>query len=77
MDSTELRIEPPSTPIANEYRLNQGTLEVRIRDREGRFYPSQGTPWRALTEDELNSHIALNTVVAQWMSSKIWQAAHN
>jgi hypothetical protein len=77
MESTELRIEPRNTNIVNEYRLNEGRLEMRVRDRSGDFYPAHGTAWRLLTQDELNSHIALNTVVAQWMSSKIWRAAQN
>jgi hypothetical protein len=77
MDTTELRIEPRDTTIVNEYRLNEGKLEMRVRDRTGDLYPSHGTAWRILNQDELNSHIALNTIVAQWMSSKIWRAAHN
>jgi hypothetical protein len=77
MDTTELRIEPRDTTIVNEYRLNEGQLEMRVRDRTGDLYPSHGTAWRILNQDELNSHIALNTIVAQWMSSKIWNAAHN
>jgi hypothetical protein len=72
MRSTQLRIEPPGARITNEYRLKGETLELRVRDRSSCFYPSQGTTWRPLTEDELNTHVALNTVVAQWMSSKIW-----
>ncbi len=75
MESTELRIEPPNTPIVNEYRLSHGSLEFRIRDREGRYYPTRGTQWRRLTDDELDAHIALNTVVAQWMAAKIWRAS--
>ena len=77
MKSTELRIEPPDTKITNEYRIRGETLEFRVRDRSAHFYPPQGTLWRPLTEDELNTHIALNTVVAQWMSSKVWQSTHN
>ncbi len=74
MESTELRIEPPNTEIVNEYRLSGGSLEVRIRDRQGRYYPARGTEWRRLTDGELDAHIALNTVVAQWMAAKIWRA---
>ncbi|HZU44377.1 MAG TPA: hypothetical protein VE994_17010 [Terriglobales bacterium] len=77
MESSELRIEPRSTSIVNEYRLKDGRLEMRVRDRRGDYYPAHGTAWRVLNQDELNSHVALNTVVAQWMSSKIWRAAHN
>ncbi len=73
MESTELRIEPPNTPIVNEYRLNDGRLEFRIRDREGRYYPPRGTAWRKLSDDELEAHVALNTLVAQWMAAKIWR----
>lgn len=74
MESTELRIEPLNTPIVNEYRLKDGLLELRVRDRQGRYYPSRGTAWRRVTDDELDTHIALNTVVAQWMAAKIWRA---
>lgn len=77
MKSRELRIEPPDTKVTNEYRINGDTLEFRVRDSSARYYPSQGTLWRPLSEDELNTHIALNTVVAQWMSSKIWQSTQN
>ena len=77
MHSTELRIEPPHAKVTNEYRMNGEALELRVRDRTARYYPSQGTAWRALTEDELNAHIALNTIVARWMSSKLWQSTHN
>ena len=77
MKSRELRIEPPGTKITNEYRINGDSLEFRVRDSSARYYPPQGTLWRALSEDELNTHIALNTVVAQWMSSRIWQSTQN
>ena len=73
-ESTRLRIEPPDTTIFNEYRLHQGRLEVRTCDRASSDYPHDEPPWRPLTDDELNSHIALNTVVAQWMSSKLWRS---
>jgi hypothetical protein len=74
LESRELRIEPPNTTIVNEYRLNGSNLEIRIRDRANRYYPAAGTIWRSLTTDELNNHVALNTVVAQWMSSKLWRS---
>ena len=77
MHSTELRIEPPDANVTNEYRINRGILELRVRDRTACYYPPQGTDWRALTEGEVNAHIALNTVVSQWMSSKRWQPARN
>ncbi len=77
IESDRLRIEPPDTTIFNEYRLHEGRLEVRTRDRAGREYPDDETPWRAVSEEELNSHIALNTVVAQWMSSKLWRSEGN
>jgi len=77
METTELRIEPRNSSIVNEYRLNEGRLEMRVRDRSGDLYPAHGTSWRTLTEEELGHHIALNTVVAQWMSSKVWRAASN
>ncbi len=73
IESNQLRIEPPDTTIFNEYRLHQGRLEVRTRDKASRDYPHDDSPWRPLTEDELNSHVALNTLVAQWMSSKLWR----
>lgn len=73
MESSQLRIEPPDTTVFNEYRLHDGRLEIRTRDRASRYYPATGTPWRPLNDDELNSHVALNTLVAQWMSSKLWR----
>lgn len=77
MESDRLRIEPPDTTIFNEYRLRQGRLEMRTRDRSNRNYPSGWSPWRPLTDGELNSHIALNTLVAQWMSSKLWRSKND
>ncbi len=74
IESSRLRIEPPDTTVFNEYRLNHWQLEVRTCDRASRVYPSTGPPWRPLSDDELNSHVALNTVVAQWMSSKLWRS---
>ena len=74
IESSRLRIEPPDTTIFNEYRLNHGKLEMRTRDRASCSSASTDTPWRPLSDDELNSHIALNTVVAQWMSSKLWRS---
>ena len=63
-----LRIEPLSGVPINDYRMRKGRIEFRSLDRDGGHLAGQLSQWRQLTDDEIQWHVALGTVVAQWMA---------
>ena len=62
-----LRIEPISGTPINDYRLRLGRVEFRALDADGRHLRGDLSRWRRLTDDEVQWHLLLGTVVAQWM----------
>jgi len=67
ISATQLRIQPPNWPLANDYRVVRDQLQMRLIDER---YGIR-TQWRTLTEDEWAAHVALQTVVAQWFRDKL------
>jgi hypothetical protein len=64
-----LRIEPISGVPINDYRTRQGRVEFRALDRDGGHLSGELSRWRRLTDEEVNWHFALGTVVAEWLST--------
>lgn len=65
--SPSLRIEAEYGLPAREYRIVDGTVQVRV------LTPVRGigeTVWQ-LTPDELSSHVKRNTVIAQWLEHRL------
>ena len=61
IDSEQLRVESDDGSIT-DYRLTDGHLEVRS---------GEIGEWRRLTASEVSRHIALHTVVDQWLQRKL------
>jgi hypothetical protein len=70
MQSKHLRVEVAGFPI-NDYRINQGHLELRMLDPCGRSYPDSRSSWKQLNASDIAFHFALQTVVAQWFQDKL------
>jgi hypothetical protein len=56
---------------ANEYRVEDGNVEVRTLDPEGVSVRCIRTVWRRLTPGQLSNHVERNTVVAQWLERRL------
>lgn len=69
--STELlRIPSERGSPINEYRIQNGQIEFRSLDCEGKPF-ALAPRWRTLEVGELQLHFALNTVVAQWLMQRL------
>jgi hypothetical protein len=69
MRVTNLRVEVAGLGIC-DYRDNDGQVEFRALNPDGRAFPDQRSIWRRLTASELVLHFRLNTVVAHWFLEK-------
>jgi hypothetical protein len=63
-----LRLESGDGFPVKEYRIEDGSVGVRVFDPKG---PSDESDWRQLTSDELKTHVEHNTVVAQWLERRL------
>jgi hypothetical protein len=62
-----LRIESAlGGSLINEYRINDGEVELRTLDPE---FPHR-REWRQMSEDEARLHECLNTAVAHWFHAQ-------
>ncbi len=73
-----LRLEATDGSECEEYRIQDGDIEVRTVRRSGEYGPSaQGQfdndndDWQRLTARELANHVQRNTIVAQWLRHRI------
>jgi hypothetical protein len=58
----------------DEYRVRDRQVEFRACLRDGT--PQRGeTGWRQLTADDISLHLALNTVVGEWLMWRLPQVA--
>jgi hypothetical protein len=69
--SMRLRLESVDGSPAKEYRINEGTVEVRTLDPEGGLEQLTAAVWRHLTPEQLSIHVERNTVVAQWLERRL------
>jgi len=67
MLNQRLRIEPKRAPVINDYRIQDGHVEVRTLDPAGRSFDSALANWKSLDDNEVQLHFALGTVVAKWL----------
>ena len=74
MRVTNLRVEVAGLGI-NDYRDNDGQLEFRALDANGRAYPDQRSAWRRLTPDDIAIHMKFETVLGKWVEDRVaqWQ----
>lgn len=75
MQSTNLRVEAAGLGI-NDYRTNDGDLEVRALAPDGHRYSDARSAWRRLTPSDIALHYRFNTVVGKWLEDKMaeWEA---
>jgi hypothetical protein len=88
-----LRLESDNGSPAKEYRIEDGSVEMRMLDPEGVSLRRAGSLWERLTPQQLSGHVDRNTVVAQWLERRLgrwrllracvtqepsgWEAAHS
>jgi hypothetical protein len=71
MDFMQLRIESGSGSPINDYRISNGSVEVRSLDSAGHPYPGAGSRWRVLDKNDIALHDALGTVVSKWLRVRL------
>ena len=70
-----LMIEFGDGPRVDEYRIRQRQVEFRPRLLNGAPLPNRGNEWRQLSADEISLHLALHTVVGEWLNLRLLHAA--
>ena len=70
LESMRLRLESVDGSASKEYRIEDGSVEVRTLDPEGVSVPRIGNVWRRLTPEQLSIQVERNTVVAQWLERR-------
>ncbi len=66
---THLYIDRGDGGPVNVYRMAGDTLEFRVLNADGTALEN-GSPWRCLSEEEVQWHYDLKTVVSQWLSHR-------
>ncbi|HZU34122.1 MAG TPA: hypothetical protein VFB79_23630 [Candidatus Angelobacter sp.] len=70
-----LRIASSDGAPANEYRIQQNTVEFRSVNADGRPYQHPNGQWRVLDDSEILLHFALQTPVAEWLDKTLYSSA--
>jgi len=70
MASVPLRLEAENGSEIEEYRVDNGKVEVRTLRSFG-LSGLHEVSWRQLTSQHLRSHVERNTVVAQWLERRL------
>jgi hypothetical protein len=65
-----LRIESVNGSPMNDYRIQEGSVHVRVLEPNGRPYASPLGCWRVLDEEDIQLHHALGTVVSEWLRKR-------
>jgi len=75
MQTANLRVEAAGVGI-NDYRINDGDLEVRAVTPAGHLYSDVRSTWRRLTPGDIALYYRFNTVVGKWLEDKMaeWEA---
>ena len=72
-----LTVEFGDDSRVDEYRIHGREVEFRARRPDGAPLPDRGNGWRRLTSDDISLHLALHTVVAEWLTVRLLKkAAH-
>ena len=70
-----LTIEFGDDPRVDEYRIRKQQVEFRPRLVNGAPLLDRGRQWRQLTKDEIAMHLALHTIVGEWLNLRLLHAA--
>jgi hypothetical protein len=66
-----LRIDPcDGSPVA-EYRIENGSVESRTLEAAVEEGTATEKQWQRLTPEQLSFHVMANTVVGQWLLSRM------
>jgi hypothetical protein len=68
--SMRLRLDAEDGTAAREYRIDDGSVEVRNVQPPG-GHDSPENPWQRLTPEQLSIQVERNTVVAQWLEHRL------
>ena len=69
-ENVRLRLEAEDRSAIQEYRVDDGRVEVRsLHPRSG--YDPPESSWYRLTPQQLRTHVERNTVVAQWLKRRL------
>lgn len=71
LESMRLRLESVDDSPSKEYRIEDGSVEVRMLDPEDVSVQRAGSVWRRLTPEQLSIQVERNTVVAQWLERRL------
>jgi hypothetical protein len=63
-----LRLDAPDGSPWEDYRIENGHVEMRVPDVEAK---PQNSSWRQLTPEQITLHVTRSTVVAQWLQRRI------
>ena len=69
-----LTVEFSDDPRVDEYRIRDRNVEFRARRPDGGDLPGWGE-WRQLTANDISLHLALHTVVGEWLTLRLFKAA--
>jgi hypothetical protein len=69
-ENVRLRLEAEDGSAAQEYRVDDGNIEVRSWHSRNRYDPHEST-WHRLTRQQLRGHVERNTAVAQWLERRL------
>ena len=67
--NVRLRLEGTGGTATQEYRVDEGRVEVRMHS--GAEYDPPENRWQQLTPRQLRAHVERNTVVAQWLERRL------
>jgi hypothetical protein len=69
-ETVRLRLEAENGLATQEYRVDDGKVEVRNLYPYSAYAPPESR-WQRLTAQQLSVHVERNTVVAQWLERRL------
>jgi hypothetical protein len=69
-ENVRLRLQAADGSASEEYRVDNGRVEVRSLQSPAGYEPPESS-WHRLTAHQLSTHVERNTVVAQWLERRL------
>ena len=70
-----LTVEFGDDSRVDEYRIHGREVEFRSRGVNGEPLPDVSGEWKQLTADDISLHLALDTVVGEWLTWRLLKTA--
>jgi hypothetical protein len=67
-----LTVEFGDASSVDEYRIRRREVEFRSRSREGFTLSKRPRTWKHLTAEDISMHLALHTVVGEWLMLRLF-----